>query len=70
MVPLRSTGSRIATGVKLPVRPTPTSTSRNTEKACSAVNLKAVAQRGDFAVKPSCRCCLSELIFSTMPSIS
>ena len=37
-MPFNSTGSSIATGIKFPVRPTPISTSLNTDTTCSAEN--------------------------------
>ena len=50
MVPERRTGSRLATGVTVPLRPTSNDTDFNFVRAFSALNLNATAQRGDFAV--------------------
>src|SRR2546425_1187118 len=53
VVPASFTGSRTAYGVTAPVRPTLTSIAVRVVVACCAGNLKAVAQRGNFAVVPS-----------------
>ena len=46
VAPAISTGSRMAVGVRAPVRPTPTSIFRTTVVARWAGNLYATAQRG------------------------
>ena len=70
MVPETSTGSSIATGVTAPVRPTLTSIPRTTVSARSAGNLKAIAQRGNFAVTPSSRRWAKASTLITSPSTS
>ena len=50
--PARNTGSSTAYGVTAPVRPTLTSIARERVVACSAGNLKAVAQRGKLRGRP------------------
>ena len=57
VTPPTNTGSRRATGVSAPVRPTWNSTSRTTVFSSCAGNLCAIAQRGARATKPSSRCC-------------
>ena len=52
VVPLSRTGSSTANGVTAPVRPTLTSMRISRVVACSAGNLNATAQRGNFAVVP------------------
>ncbi len=56
VVPPTNTGSSLATGVSLPVRPTCTSMSRTTVSCSCAGYLCATAQRGSRDLKPS-RCC-------------
>ena len=51
-MPPRRTGSSTANGVTAPVRPTFTSILMSLVRACSVGNLKAVAHRGNFAVRP------------------
>ena len=51
--PARNTGSSTAYGVTAPVRPTLTSIRSSVVSPAAAGNLKAVAQRGNFAVAPS-----------------
>ncbi len=48
-----NTGSSIATGVRIPVRPTWITMSSSRVSTRSAAYLYAIAQRGDFAVNPS-----------------
>ena len=61
VVPPTNTGSRRATGVMAPVRPTCTSMSSSTVVACSAGNLCARANRGERETNPSCSCKLRRL---------
>ncbi|MNV38796.1 hypothetical protein D3C71_1303590 [compost metagenome] len=70
ITPATSTGSRRATGVIAPVRPTWNSTSRTRVICSCAGNLNAVAQRGARATKPSVSCRSISSIFTTTPSIS
>ena len=53
VTPLIVTGLRCATGVSAPVRPTCTSIPSTTVDCWRGGNLKAMAQRGAFAVQPS-----------------
>ena len=68
--PASSTGASFATGVRIPVLPTPTSIASTTVVAWRAANLKAIAQRGWWAVEPRRRCCSSASTFTTTPSAS
>ena len=70
VTPPTVTGFKCATGVRAPVRPTCTSMFSNTVAACLAGYLKAMAQRGAFAVQPSRSCCGMESTFATTPSVS
>ena len=70
VVPAMSTGSRLATGVTVPVRPTWYDTDRKMVEALSALNLYAIAQRGDLAVYQSFSCSFSESTFITTPSVA
>ena len=70
LVPASCTGSRLATGVIAPVRPTWKETESSLVEAISAWNLYAMAHRGDLAVKPRSCCWLKELTLMTTPSIS
>ena len=68
--PAMTTGSRTATGVSAPVRPTPTRMSFTSVVFSSGGNLKAIAHLGLLLVAPSVSCCSSRLTFMTTPSIS
>ena len=68
--PATFTGSTTAYGVARPVLPIETLMSRSLVFTCSGGYLKAIAQRGALAVKPSSRCSPSESTFTTTPSIS
>ena len=69
VLPLTTTGSSAATGVSVPVRPTCTRISSSFVSTRSASYLNAIAQRGDFAVKPSTSRCPNESTFTTAPSV-
>ena len=60
-VPPTNTGSSLATGVSLPVRPTWISMSRSNVICSCAGYLCATAQRGSRVTKPSCSCDAREL---------
>ena len=49
-------GLALATGVTIPVLPTWYVISLRRVHSRSALNLYAIAQRGDLAVRPSCSC--------------
>ena len=70
IVPPTNTGSRHATGVRAPVRPTWTMISHRRVITRSAGNLKAIECFGAFALFPSCICSTNELTLSTIPSMS
>ena len=70
VTPPTKTGSRRATGVSAPVRPTCTSMSRSSVTASCAGYLCATAQRGSRVTKPSCCCSARELTLYTTPSMS
>jgi len=70
VVPDSSTGSSIATGVMVPVRPTLISRPVTGVIAWLAGNLKAIAQRGNLDVEPSARRWWNESTFTTTPSVS
>ena len=53
ITPLTRTGSRCATGVSVPVRPTWTAIRSTRVRAAGAGNLRAIARRGARATKPS-----------------
>ena len=63
-------GSNSATGVSTPVRPTCTATLRRMVVFSSGGNLKAMAQRGAFAVKPNSDWMAKSSTFTTTPSMS
>ena len=56
--------------MSLPVRPTYTPISRTIVWAWRAAYLNAMAQRGNFEVKPSSCCKAKESTFTTTPSMS
>ena len=56
VVPPTNTGSSLATGVSLPVRPSCTSMPRSVVICSCAGYLCATAQRGSRLTKPSCFC--------------
>jgi hypothetical protein len=68
--PARNTGSSTAYGVFAPVRPTFTSMRMSFVCACWAGNLKATAQRGNFAVVPSRVLSARSSTLMTTPSVS
>ena len=68
--PARNTGSSTANGVTAPVRPTLTSIRSSRVCACCAGNLKAIAQRGNFAVAPSRSRSARSSSLMTTPSVS
>ena len=70
IVPESSTGSRLATGVIMPMRPTSNDTNLRRVTARSAGNLYAMAHRGDLAVKPRLSCWRMELTLNTRPSVA
>ena len=70
VTPLTNTGSRMANGVTMPVRPVFTAISRRTVVRSSGGNLYAMAHRGACDVAPSSSCCAIESTFTTTPSIS
>ena len=70
VTPARLTGSRMATGVSTPVRPTWTSMRDSTVSASWAGNLSATAKRGARSVKPKASCKARLSTFTTTPSIS
>jgi hypothetical protein len=70
VLPLRKTGSKRATGVSAPVRPTWISTANNLVSACSGWYLYAIAQRGALLVAPSSRWSSWALTLMTAPSVS
>ena len=69
-MPASITGSSTAYGVTAPVRPTLTSIACSVVVACCAGNLKAVAQRGNFAVAPSRSRSARSSTLITTPSVS
>ncbi len=70
VVPASFTGSRFATGVSVPSLPIWISMLTSLVSPCSAANLNAITQRGDFEVVPSFFLCAKSLILITMPSVS
>ena len=70
LVPAKATGSNSATGVITPVRPTCTTTRSRRLGASSAGNFRAIAQRGDFWVKPASSWSTKLLSFTTTPSVA
>ena len=70
VTPPTSTGSKIATGVRAPVRPTCTLISSNLVVACLALNLYAMAHLGCLVVAPNVLWCSRESTLITAPSIS
>ena len=56
VTPPTSTGSSIAYGTRLPVRPTFTPIFSSFVTAVVGANLKAIAQRGSRPTTPSARC--------------
>ena len=70
VTPPTTTGSRIAKGFRLPVRPTFTSMRSRVVVASAEGNLYAVAQRGSRPTAPSCRWTAKSSILTTTPSMS
>ena len=70
VVPASNIGSNNAVGVKAPVLPTFISIFLNVVSFCSGGYLKAIAQRGFFAVEPNSLRLSKEFTFITAPSIS
>src|SRR5439155_1560514 len=68
--PASSTGRSLATGVRMPVLPTPTSIASITVDAWRPANLNAIAQRGWWVVDPRRRWCSSASTLTTTPSAS
>ena len=68
--PCTKTGSKLATGVILPVLPTWNVTSFNLVLTSSGGNLYAIAHLGYFAVTPISSCISILSTFNTIPSIS
>jgi len=64
------TGSRIATGVIIPVLPTWNFTSNNFVVLCSGGYLNAIAHLGNFVVSPNIFLNLYSLTLITAPSIA
>ena len=56
VTPASCTGRNLPTGVSDPILPTCTSIFSTTVSACCALNLYAIAQRGDRDTSPSCSC--------------
>lgn len=70
VVPASVIGSKTAVGVSAPVRPTRISISRRVVGFSSGGYLKATAQRGNFAVAPSCSRSVKSSTLMTAPSMS
>jgi len=70
VAPPTTTGSSMAKGVALPVRPIDTMIPLSSVVRSSGGNLKAVAQRGARDVAPSSRRCARSSTLTTVPSIS
>ena len=70
VVPASTIGSKWATGVSVPVRPTCTEIPRTTVVFSSAGYLNARAQRGDFEVEPSSAWRPRSSTLITTPSVS
>ena len=70
VTPATDTGSSSATGVRIPVRPTDGTMFRTRVCPRCALNLNAIAQRGDRDTSPSRRCMAALFTLATTPSTS